>query len=206
MSDLLSSESIPAPEIPLTERQPRGASYARSTYYKPQFAQRIQFVLDKMLAENKDQLIRFDKMKMSARTLHIFVSHAWAFLVDYMDMPDKRYAILKSKTKVCFEDNGIAIRFKTIVGNDIASFADAVESVESRQQATPVEEVVPWKRQLMSFIENSKNGEIHEKNKMALTEEDCNFIHGLLGGLSETFTYKIGDNKTYFIVLHQERE
>lgn len=186
-------------DIVALQKPKRGSSYLTSSYYRNEHAARIKSVLDKALAEKKDQLIRYDKVKMSAKTLKTFVEHSWAYLIDWLDTPEFLYKELREKMKICPEHNGVAIRFKMFQGDSIL---DSVESVEPSEEF--IESQTPWKKELKLFLQEASVGDSFSKDKLNLSEDDRSWIQGIMAGVAEDFIYKVDDQGSYILIVKEK--
>ena len=187
-------------DLPTTEAS-EDSSYDKSknTYYRKDYGDVLKPILNKIIETKKNRTIPAGALGLKSTSMYILVVHAWDWIIDKEDTPEKTYLMLRKSCMIQRRKEGITIALK---GRRLIT---TIESIESTDEDTKQDLMVPWKQALIDFIETSKPGDVlDQKVRPMLTPDDINYITNLINPLEE-FDFKYDEQgRKWFLVMRVE--
>lgn len=143
---------------------------SNATYYRKRYAEELKEVIDAMILDSEDRLLRFTSFpQLSKKSLYIKVNQSFLYLVNEMDTEDSRYRTAKENICITRESEGVRL-----------SWAKSTDSISNAEIVKPKQEEKTWKIQLDKFLEDGKpNTKLHISGLMLTDEEVTDVVTSL---------------------------
>lgn len=166
-----------------------------NSYFSEYHARKLISYLDQIISTDRDLRLRFDRFNLAPDSLYTWVTISWRYVNLFLD-PTGKYFNLKEQCDITnkAEDEGVCIRRIYIIAPEIFRVADEAPSRLDKQK----EEIKPWKKELQSFMENSKPNDLHNPSKLDLSTDDILWIDGIM---TDDFRHKVSDNGKELLVI-----
>ena len=123
------------------------------------------------------------------------IHQAWFYIIDHLDTEEKRYKKLKDQTHIRRISGAVMIKWKEF--NKSPSRTEGpVKPMPAIDSATRgLKGSRTWKQDLMTFIEESKEGEAYVTRNLVLFDEDIDYIRGLISQTSQIKIIRLSENE-----------
>jgi len=177
-----------------TKNKPNRTGMAKygGTYYKKHFADELRFVLDMMIADNKDRIYFYSKFPGFKRTtLEMKIRQSWHYLMNEMD-PAGTYKKLWDKVAIKEDNNKTGIRLKFL--NKELTQADIVmPDVVEDETAT-----FDWRPELDAFLQQAPVNSVFKRENLNLMDDTVENLCANLASLTNV-EFKITNRKIVII-------
>lgn len=162
--------------------------YRSSPYYNERVAKLLIPMLDTMIAKspNQIQLYYRDFPGYQQNTLYQRIHHAWAYVIDFLDTDDKRYAKVRGQYKTKKTPTGIVIyksedayidfKFHIVDDMPIEDFAQGVQEHKVHKD----KQTVRWLEQLESFMSEAEDGASIHLKRLSLDDAEQAMARALI--------------------------
>lgn len=156
----------------------------RWPYYKERYAEAVRKLLDKLFADPSKEFLRIPAVGMAVETLRQQFFQGAAYLVDNMD-PDGLYARMQKETRCrAYKRDGFIELNRRITIED--------------QVAQDTVAVIPWKAQILEFLEIAEPGNKFRK-ALKLDDSDQMWIRSNLEPFGAEFIWQVTNREVIII-------
>jgi len=157
-------------------------------YYKPFFALQFKEALDTVIKTAEPHVWKYkDHQNLSKTSLYLRIDQGKRYLLDHLDTPEKKYAIVCDAISISRERNlGVVIR----VHNAIRE--------AKLYMPTPLEEEgtsSAWKHKMEDWIENGEVGTEFTVDNLTMSEEEVTKLQYMLAAFDNLIGYNITQTK-----------